>query len=122
MYDKPDNQNFENKLEKVHYKGCVAVNGAIQGTSRLYDKLGLKSLSKRPSLDNYPVRSVSAGKLKPSPSRSKSFEKTFFPYCIDEWNKLNTEVRNANLYKNKKNKLKLKNFKILYLMSMILLG
>ena len=121
MYDKPDNQNFENKLEKVYYKGCVAINGAIRGTSRLYDKLGLKSLSKRPSLDNYPVRSVSAGKLKPSPSRSKSFEKAFFPYSIDEWNKL-TEVGNANLYKNQKNKLKLKNFKILYIMSTILLG
>ena len=89
---------------------------------RLYDELGLISLSKRswynkliffynivngllpdylqsfievPSQDNYPLRSVSAGKLKPLPSWSKSFKKSFFPYCVDEWNKLNPEVRNA---------------------------
>ena len=35
LYDKPGNQNFQNKLEKVQYKACLAVTGAIQGT---YDK------------------------------------------------------------------------------------
>ena len=69
----------------------------MQGTSRqsLYDKVGLISLSKVPSQDNYAFRSVSARKLNSLPSRSKSFTKAFFPYCIDEWNKLNPEVRNA---------------------------
>ena len=91
MYDKPDNQNFENKLEKIQYKACLAITGAIQGTSRrrLHGELGLISLSKRrwynkliffykvvkgllpdylqfyrevPSQDNYLLRSVSAGK------------------------------------------------------------
>ena len=49
LYDKPDNQNFENKLEKIQYKACLAITGAIQGTSRqtLYDELGLISLCKR---------------------------------------------------------------------------
>ena len=28
LYDKPDNQNFENKLEKVQYKVCRAITGA----------------------------------------------------------------------------------------------
>ena len=48
-YDKPDNKSFENKLKNVQYKVCPAITGAIQGTSRqrLYDKLGLISLSKR---------------------------------------------------------------------------
>ena len=43
LYDKPDNQNFESKIEKVQYKGCIAITSAIQGTSRknLYDELGL---------------------------------------------------------------------------------
>ena len=129
MYDKPDNQNFENKLEKIQYKACLAITGAIQGTSRrrLHGELGLISLSKRrwynkliffykvvkgllpdylqfyrevPSQDNYLLRSVSAGKWNPLPSWSKGFKKASFPYCIDEWNKLNPEVRNAkSIYK-----------------------
>ena len=34
LYDKPENQNFQNKLEKVQYKVCIATTGTIQGTSR----------------------------------------------------------------------------------------
>ena len=49
LYDKPNNENFQNKLEKVQYRPCLAITGAIQGTSRikLYDELGLHSLIKR---------------------------------------------------------------------------
>ena len=49
LYDKPENENFQNKLEKVQYRACLAITGAIQGTSRqkLYDELGLHSLNKR---------------------------------------------------------------------------
>ena len=49
LYDKPGNQNFQNKLEKVQYKACLAITGAIQGTSRqkIYDKLGLHTLIER---------------------------------------------------------------------------
>ena len=49
LYDKPNNENFQNKLEKVQYRACLAITGAIQGTSRikLYDELGLHSLIKR---------------------------------------------------------------------------
>ena len=96
LYDKPDNQNFENKLEKVQYKVFLTITAAVQGTSRQrpYDELGLISLSKRrwynkliffykivnvllPDYlqsyievlpqDNYTLRSVSAGNLKPLP-------------------------------------------------------
>ena len=34
LYDKPNNENFQNKLEKVQYKACLAITGAIQGASR----------------------------------------------------------------------------------------
>ena len=124
LYDKPGNLNFESKTEKVQYKACIAITGAIQGTSRerLYDELGLMSLSKKRwynkliffhkivngilpdylhscigffSQNKYPLRSVSSGKLKCIPLRTKSFSKTFSPYCIDEWNKLNPKIRNA---------------------------
>ena len=124
LYDKPGNLNFGSKIEKVHYKACIAITGVIQGTSRerLYDEYGLMSSRKRRwynkliffyktvngilpdyldsrldffSQNKYPLRSVSSGKLKCIPSRTKSFSKIFFPYCIDEWNKLNPEIRNA---------------------------
>ena len=132
LYDKPGNLNFESKIEKVQYKACIAITGAIQGTSRerLYDELSLMPLSKRRwynkliffykivngilpdylhscigffSQNKYPLRSVSSGKLKCIPSRTKSFSKTCFPLCIEEWNKLNPEIRNAkSIYKFKK--------------------
>ena len=31
LYDKLENQNFQNELEKVQYKACRAITGAIQG-------------------------------------------------------------------------------------------
>ena len=124
LYDKPGNQNFQNKLEKVQYKACLAITGAIQGTSRqkIYDELGLHTLIERrwrskltffykivngllpeylysylkfPSQENYPLRSALTTKMNPIPSRSKTFRKTFFPYFINEWNNLKPEVRNA---------------------------
>ena len=49
LYDKPGNQNFQIKFEKVQYKACLARTGAIQGTSRqkIYDELGLHTLIER---------------------------------------------------------------------------
>ena len=42
--------------------------------------------------------------LKYIPSRIKSFSKTFFPYCIDQWNKLLIQkFEMQNLYLNLKN-------------------
>ena len=42
-------ENFKNKLEKVQYRTCLVITGAVQRTSRqkLYGELGLHSLSKR---------------------------------------------------------------------------
>ena len=34
VYDKPNNESFTSKLERVQYKACLAIAGAIQGTSR----------------------------------------------------------------------------------------
>ena len=49
LYDKSNNEHFQNKLEKVQYRAFFAITGRIQGTSRtkLYDELGLHSLIKR---------------------------------------------------------------------------
>ena len=129
LYDNPNNENFQSKLEKVQYRACLAITDAIKGTSRerLYNELGLHSLITRrwrskliffytivngllseylysylnfPSHDNYSQRSASV--IKSIPSRTKSFKKTFFTYSINEWNKLNIEIRNArslNIFK-----------------------
>ena len=34
LYDKPENEGFQNKLEKVQYRACLAITGAIRGTSK----------------------------------------------------------------------------------------
>ena len=49
LCDKPENENFQNKLQKDEYRTCLAMTGAIQETSKqiLYGELGLHSLSKR---------------------------------------------------------------------------
>ena len=49
LYDKPNNENFQNKIEQVQYRACLAITNAIRGTSRerLYDELGLHSLIER---------------------------------------------------------------------------
>ena len=49
LYDKPSNDGFQNKMEKVQYRACLTITGGVQGTSReqLYDELRLHSLVKR---------------------------------------------------------------------------
>ena len=46
IYDQPNNANFCTKLETLQYQSCLAITGAIQGTSRekLYDEVGIESL------------------------------------------------------------------------------
>ena len=105
LYDKLDNKNFKNKIE---YKACLAITGAIQGNSRekIYEELELHSLVERhrcnkliffykivngllpdylysylnfASQQNYPLRSAKASKIMPISRRTKSFKKHFFP-------------------------------------------
>ena len=49
IYDQPHNEDFCSKIESVQYKAALSITGAIKGTSRdrLYQELGLKSLSDR---------------------------------------------------------------------------
>ena len=49
IYDKPCNGTFKGKLEAVQYNACLAITGAIKGTSRerLYRELGLETLNDR---------------------------------------------------------------------------
>ena len=49
IYDRSNNDSFSDKIEQLQYKACLAITGAIQGTSRecLYNELGIESLSSR---------------------------------------------------------------------------
>ena len=106
LFDKSKNEIFQNKLEKVQYRSCLAISGVIKRTSRqkLYDKLGLYLLSKRrwcnkliflhkklngflpkylhscltlPFQEIYSLRSTSTTKINSIPSITKSLKKPF---------------------------------------------
>ena len=49
IYDKAYNMSFHQKLESIQYNACLAITGAIRGTSKekLYEELGLESLQLR---------------------------------------------------------------------------
>ena len=48
------------------------------------------------SEENYHLRSAASSKLKLFSSKTKSFKKyIFFPDCVNEWNNLKTDARNA---------------------------
>ena len=49
VYDQPNNDSFGSKIESIQYDAAQATTGAIRGTSqtKLYNKLGLKSLISR---------------------------------------------------------------------------
>ena len=113
LYDKPENENFQNKLKKAQYRASLAIQVQYkkhQG-KKIYDELGLHLISKRrwcnkliflnkilngflpnylysyptfPSQENYLLRSAVTNKTNVIPSRTKSFNKTFFAYCINE--------------------------------------
>ena len=58
----------------------------------------------------YLTCSTTQNKIKPIPARTKLFENSFFPYCINnEWSKLSNKVRNIKSIN--KFKLTILNFK-----------
>ena len=121
VYDNPCNDIFKQKIESVQYNAALAITGAIRGTSRdkLYMELGLESLSDRrwyrklsffhkikcgltaPYLNDllsavntvsYNFRTTRDFHL--SAARTASFQSTFFPFCLSNWNKLDPDLRN----------------------------
>ena len=47
IYDKPENECFKDRLEKVQYIAALAITSAIRGTLRehIYNELGLVSIA-----------------------------------------------------------------------------
>ena len=119
IYDQPSLFSLANKTESVQYKAALAITDAIRGTSieKLYQELGFESLKNRKWLRRlcYLYKTVSTKQpaylydlILPfqRSSRNKgciyepfcgtvSFENSFLPYATKEWNKLDSEIRNA---------------------------
>ena len=49
IYDQPNNESLNQKIERIQYNAALVITGAINGTSksRLYSELGLESLKFR---------------------------------------------------------------------------
>ena len=119
VYDYPGNTSFTQRLESFQYDACLAITGCFRGTSRekLYLELGLESLSDRrfsrklmffykivkgfaPTyLSSYLPPQNMATNLRARPPfgviycRTERYRASFFPYCISEWNKLDSGIR-----------------------------
>ena len=114
--------NLTEKLESVQCSAALAVSGTWKGMPRekLYAELGWESLNSRrwsrclilfykfisnlapkyttdpiPPLrqSRYSLRKQDAvGQIR---TRTDKFQSTFYPHCLSEWNKLETEIRHA---------------------------
>ena len=120
IYDNSGNATFSQKLESVQYNACLAITGCIRGTSRekLYSELGIESLADRrysrrlfffykivkglapqylcelmPPQNRASINLRSRLSVYPFNARTELFRKSFFPYCVNEWNKLDSRIR-----------------------------
>ena len=115
------------KMENVQYSAYLSITGAIQGIfqDELYQELGLKSLNDTrwyrklvsfykiinnlsttyltaylsnntpPSL--YITRITCLNVFRNIICRTKNFKDTSYPYCINEWSKLDEDKKNQTL-------------------------
>ena len=131
VYDQPNNQNFVNEIEVVHYNAVLSITNTIKGTSRtkLYKELGIESLSfcrwfgylftfyeikthcapkylyKLIPLKNNTYDTRSTHSVGTYFCRTNNFKYSFFPYTIQEWNKLDLQLHNEKSFKKFRNTL-----------------
>ena len=129
IYDQPHNASFSQKIESIQYNAALAITGAIRGSSKekLYQELGLEYLSSRrwlrrlslfynilnskspsymyniiPSVNRF-LNTRNQFQIPQLFGRTESFNNSFFPYCINEWRKLDVEIKQSDsLHKFKK--------------------
>ena len=121
IYDQAYNSAFHDKLESDQYNACLAITGAIRGTSteKVYQELGLEFLKSRPWFRKLcPFYKISNNKspsylfnlipnfnrvhntrlsynIPPIKVKHDYFKNSFFPSAISEWNKLDLNIRNS---------------------------
>ena len=122
-------EDLMNLVEQVQYKAALIVTGCWQGTSRvkLYDELGWESLSERrwgrrmtlyykivngltPAylFDHVPSeapRTLRKYVPKAPITRTQRYANSFFPYCINQWESLDSEIKSATSTQTFKNKI-----------------
>ena len=120
IYDQPNNNRLSEKIESILYNAALAITGAIRGTSRekLYQELGLESLKDRTCLRRlcylHKVLSTelptylyelmqpiinsyrNPGCYRTLYCRADLFRNFFLPFRINEWNKLDPDIRNLD--------------------------
>ena len=121
LYDQAFDNSFKEKLESIQYNACLALTGAIWGTSKekIYQELGLESLRDRcccrmfclfyKVLENenskylcslIPTRRslYSTRNIHNIPfvnAKHNFFQNYFFPSIIIKWNKLDPHLRKS---------------------------
>ena len=130
IYDQPQNESFCEKIESVQYRAALAITGAIQGTSRdkLYHELGLESLKSRRwykrlscmfkimkrEAPNYLINLIPRceqtirtrnNHIPNYHCRTDCFKYSFFPSTLNDWFKLDNNIRNSELIEIFKSKV-----------------
>ena len=131
VYDQPNNSYLSEKIESLQYNAALAITSAIKGSSRekLYQELGFESLKDRRWMRKlcYLYKVISSKRLfyiydmlpplqrsqrnqvffRPLLCRTEIFKNSFLPYTINEWNKLDPEIRRIDSYVGFRKKLNL---------------
>ena len=131
IYDQAYNSAFHDKLESIQYNACLAITGAIRGTSteKIYQELGLESLKytrwfrkfyhfykifneKSPSYlfnltpnFNRVHNTRLSYNIPPIKVRHYYFKNSFFLSAITERNKLDFNIRKSASFNTFKKKL-----------------
>ena len=130
IYDQPQNESFCEKIESVQYRAALAITGDIQGTSRdkLFHDLGLESLKSRRwykrlscmykimkrEAPNYLINLIPRceqtirtrnNHIPNYHCRTDCFKYSFFPSTLNEWFKLDNNIRNSESIEIFKSKL-----------------
>ena len=129
LYDQAYNMSFQQKPKSIQYNACLAITGAIRGTSKenFYQELGLESLqlrrwyrklgmfykifkSKSPQYlfklipektSSYVTRN--ADNIPLFNTKHNFYKNSFFPSSVIEWNNLDPNLRdgeNFGIFKN----------------------
>ena len=122
IYDQPNSSSLSDKIKSVQHNAVLSITGAIRGTSKekLYQELGLESLRNRRWLrrmsylyeiiltklppylyDLIPPLQRShryPGSFKTLRCRTELFRNSLLPFTINEWNKLDPDIKNSDSY------------------------
>ena len=112
LYDQAYNASFHQKLEKIQYCACIAVTGAIHGTSKLkiYQEFTLDSPESRRWFrkPGYLFRIISqrsssyitrnSDEIPLFKAKHNFYKNPFFPSTTSEWNNFDQDLGSSESY------------------------